>query len=256
MTSTPVQAPPAGAVRDLVAARAPRRRFVRQLLVSGAWFWGVWAVFVAGVPAAIDRWGGDMVGLTYELAGAPARWVALAVGAVVTDGVLRLHLAAGGTRRSLVTGATTGAALVGPLFGVMAVLLTLGEERVFDGLDRPWPGGATPLPLESVTNVVVTVAGESLVVVTYTLVGVAAVAAVALARTRLLMFGAVLFPALLIPCVLADLATRTGIFATALRGGYHDVVLGIVGTLGGGLLAAALAVLLARRLLHHVQLRP
>ena len=68
------------------AVRVARRRFLRALLVSGAWFWALWGLLVAGVPLAVERWGGDMEGLSYDAAGGPARWVAFTVGAVVTAG--------------------------------------------------------------------------------------------------------------------------------------------------------------------------
>ncbi|GAA1729623.1 hypothetical protein GCM10009809_26520 [Isoptericola hypogeus] len=258
-TTTPGTATTAvtSAVRRRTAERAAvrkvRRRVTRSLLVSGAWFWAIWAAFVAGVPAAVDRWGGEMPDLTYDLSGAPARWVALAVGAIVAGSMLRLHVAAGGTRRSVVDGVLRAAALVGPAYGVMAVLLTLGEERVFDALDRSWQGGATPLPLDTVAGIVVTVLGETFVVVTYALVGVSAVAAF---RTRLIVLGPLLVASLLVPCAIVDLATRTGLFGIPLRGGYDDVALGAVGTVVGGLVAAALATVVAHRLLRSVSLRP
>jgi hypothetical protein len=228
------------------AVRLFRREVARRLLVAGAWFWVIWAGFVFFVPWAIDRWGGEMVGLTYELAGAPARWVALAVGAIIAGTRLRLHVAAGGTRRSVVDGAALAAASIGPLFGAAAVVLTLAEERWYGSLDIAWPGGATPLPLDSATGIVVAVVGETFVVVTYLLVGVAATGAF---RTRLAVLGPVLVAGLLVPCVLVDLATRTGIFAIPWRGGYDDVALGAVGTVLGGLVAVMLAAVLAYQLL-------
>ncbi|MFI2102884.1 hypothetical protein ACH436_06305 [Isoptericola sp. NPDC019693] len=261
MTTSPIRELPAterAQASHRPAVRVARRRVVRSLLLSGAWFWAIWTVFVAGVPAAVDRWGGEMPDLTYDLAGAPSRWVAFAVGAIVSGSMLRLHVAAGGTRASVVDGVLRAAALVGPAFGVMTVLLTLGEERVYAALDLHWKGGATPLPLDTAAGVVVTVVGEALVVVTYALAGVAVVAGFRrFIHVRwVLFFPPLLVLPLLVPCAIADLATRTGLFGIPLRGGYETVLVGAVGTVVGGLAAAALAAVVAHRLLRDVPLRP
>jgi hypothetical protein len=255
MTTTPTTTAtrPSATRADRYAVRAARRGFQRRLLVAGAWFWGIWAVLVTFVPFAIDRWGGEMVGLTYELSGAPGRWVALAVGAIVAGSRLRLHVAAGGTRRSMIDGGVLAAATVGPLFGVLTVLLTLGEERFYDGLGIVWQGGATPFPLDSAAGVVLAVVAETLVTVTYLLVGIASVGAF---RTRLMMLGPILVAGLLVPCAVVDLATRTGIFGIPLRGGYDDVVLAALGTVVGGLVAVMLAAVLAYQVFPRSQIRP
>jgi hypothetical protein len=145
------------------------------------------------------------------------------------------------------------AATVGPLFGVLTVLLTLGEERFYDALGIAWPGGATPLPLDSAASIVLAVVAETLVVVTYLLVGIASVGAF---RTRLMMLGPILVAGLLVPCAVVDLATRTGIFGIPLRGGYDDVVLATLGTVIGGLVAVMLAAVLAYQLFLRPQIRP
>lgn len=235
------------------ALRVFRRQTARRLLVAGAWFWVIWAAFTFFVPWAIDRWGGEMVGLSYELSGSPARWVALAVGAILAGSRLRLHVAAGGTRRSMVDGGALAAVTIGPLFGIATVLLTLVEQHWYATLGSAPPGGATPLPLDSAVGIVLAVVAETLVVVTYLLVGVAAVGVY---RSRLMLLGPIPAVGLLVPCALVDLATRTGIFGIPLRGGYDDVLLGTLGTVGGGLVAVMLAALLAYQLFTRTQIRP
>lgn len=235
------------------ATRAARRRFLRAIFVAGIWFWAAWALLVLSLPLIVERWGGEADGLTYDAAGGPVRWVAFAVGAVVTAGTLTVHVAAGGTRRSFVDGALRAAAVAGPVLGALVVVLTLAERGVYAALDRYWQGPSAPLGVDTPTGVVVQVVGEALVVVTYLLVGVAVVAGY---RRLGAWRGTLLVVPLLVPCALADLATRTGVFGIPLRGGYDDVVLGVVGTVGGTLVAAALAAAVARRMLHTVPFRP
>ncbi|MFC8597249.1 hypothetical protein [Isoptericola sp. NPDC057191] len=236
-----------------VAVGKVRRRTLRSLVISGAWFWAIWAAFVVAVPLAVDRWGGEMDGLTYDAAGGPVRWVAFAVGTILTAALLDLHVAAGGTRRSFVDGVVRAAAVAGLAFGVLAVVLALAEQRLYAAIDRSWQGTAAPLDVGTPAGAVVTAAGEALVVVTYVLVGVAVVAGY---RRGGPWRGTLLVVPLLLPAALADLATQTGVFGLAVRGGYENVPLGAVLAVAGSLAAAALATVVAHRMLSAVPLRP
>ncbi|MEL7976447.1 hypothetical protein AAG589_11340 [Isoptericola sp. F-RaC21] len=252
-TAAPARRAPARRAPAAAATAAARNRFVRTLTVGGTWFWGCWAALVLALPLAVERWGGEADGLTYDAAGDPARWVPFAIGIVLTAGLLTVHLSAGGTRRSFLGGGARAGALVGVGFGVLVVLLTLAEERLYTSLDRPWQGSATPLGLDTPVGVGVTVVGETFVVVTYLLVGVA----VGAGYRRLGAWrGTLLVVPLLVPCALVDLVTRTGIFGIPLRGGYDHVALGAVLTVVGGAAAAALAAAVAHRMLRDVPLRP
>ncbi|MFD6176059.1 MULTISPECIES: hypothetical protein [unclassified Isoptericola] len=235
------------------AVRATRRRYLRMLAFAGGWFWAGWAALVIGLPVIVDRWGGVADGLTYDAAGGPVRWVAFAVGVLTTASTLTVHVAAGGTRRSVLEGGLRAAVVAGPVFGVLAVALTLAEKSVYADLGRYWQGPSAPLGVDTVTGVVVQVVGESLVVVTYLLVGTAVIAGF---RRAGMWRGALLVLPLLVPAALADLATRTGLFGLPLRGGYDSVAVGAVATVVGTVVAAALAAVVAARMLRAVPLRP
>ncbi|WP_166850957.1 hypothetical protein [Isoptericola sp. BMS4] len=235
------------------ATRVVRRRVTRTLLLAGAWFWAFWAALVVGTPFAVDRWGGDIAGLTYDAAGGPARWVAFAVGVITATALLTLHVAAGGTRRAFVDGAVRAALVGGAVFGVLSVLLSLAEERVYTVLDRPWRGPSALVDPSTPAGAVVAAAGEALVVVTYLLVGVAVLAGY---RRYGAWRGTLLIPALLVPAALADLATRTGTLGILVRGLDAGLAVDTVLTLAGGAAAAALATVVAHRMLRSVPLRP
>ncbi|MEU2199137.1 hypothetical protein [Isoptericola sp. NPDC019482] len=251
MTTTDLATP--GRVHHRAATRAARRRFLRAMIVAGLWFWLFWSWLVLTLPAIVERWGGEADGLTYDAAGGPVRWVAFAVGVVVTAGTLTVHVAAGGTRRSFVDGGLRAAAVAGPVLAVLGLLLTFAERATYARLDRYWQGPAAALDVDTPTGIVVQVVGETLVVVTYLLVGVAVVAGY---RRLGAWRGTLLVLPLLAPAALADVATRTGLFALWLRGGYDDVAVGVVCAVGGALVAAALAAVVATRVLHPVPFRP
>lgn len=235
------------------ATRVVRRRVTRALLLAGAWFWAFWTALVVGAPLVVGRWGGDLDGLTYDAAGGPGRWVAFAVGIIAAAALLTLHVAAGGTRRALVDGAARAALTGGAVYGVLAVLLSLAEERVYAAVERPWQGPAAPVDPGTPVGAVVVAAGEALVVVTYLLVGVAVLAGY---RRYGAWRGTLLIPALLVPAALADLATRTGTLGILVRGLDAGLAVDTVLTVAGGAAAAAVAALVAHRMVRAVPLRP
>lgn len=234
------------------AVSAARRRLQRYLLTTAIWFWVCWGLLVLSVPVIVNRYGGEADGLTYDAAGSPARWPAFAVGIILTAALLRTHLAAGGTRRSLLEGIARGAVVGGLVFGVLTVVLGLVEEQVYAALDRSYQG-AGGFPLDSVPGVVATVVAQTLVIVTYVLVGTAVHGGY---RRWGPWLGTLAIVPLLVPGALADLASRTGIFAIPWRDDPVDSVLGLVLCLVGALLAAALAALVAHRILRDVRPRP
>ncbi|MCK0116950.1 hypothetical protein MWU57_07870 [Isoptericola sp. S6320L] len=234
------------------AVAAARRRLQRYLLRTAVWFWAGWGLLVLSVPVVVDRFGGEADGLTYDAAGSPARWPAFAVGIILTAALLGTHLAAGGTRRSLVEGFARGAVVGGLVFGVLTVVLGLVEEQVYSALDRPYQG-AGGLPLDSVTGVAATVVAQTLVIVTYVLVGAAVQGGY---RRWGSWRGTLAVVPLLVPGALADLASRSGIFAIPLRDAPVDSLPGLVLAVVGTLLAASLAGGVAHGVLRHARPRP
>lgn len=224
-----------------------------SLLVAGAWFWVLWAALVIGAPLAVERWGGELERITYAAAGGPGRWVAFAVGLVATAAILTVHLAAGATRRSFVTGVVRGAVPAALAFGVLTAALAAGERRLYAALERPWTG-VGPFAVDSPAGFTTTALGETLVVVTYVLVG----SAVAVGYRRSgPWWGTVLAVPLLAPAAVVDLATRTGIFGLPLRGApTPDPATAVVVALAGGIAASALAALVLDRLLRSTVLPP
>jgi hypothetical protein len=235
------------------ATRVVRRRVTRALLIAGAWFWALWTALVIGAPLAVGRWGGELAGLTYDAAGGPARWLAFAVGIVAAAALLTLHVAAGGTRRAFVDGVARAALVGGAVFGVLAVLLSLTEERLYAAVDRPWQGAVAPADPGTPAGALVAAAGEALVVVTYVLVGVGVLAGY---RRHGAWRGTLLIVPLLVPAALADLATRTGALGVLIRGaGGDSIALAALGVVGAAA-TAALAALIAYRMVRAVPLRP
>ncbi len=253
MTTTTARAARPAPTTRRRAERRLGRRFVTSLLVAGAWFWVLWAALVIGAPLAVERWGGELERITYAAAGGPGRWVAFTVGLLATVTLLTIHLAAGGTRRSFVTGVVRGAVPAGLAFGVLTAALAAGERRLYTALERPWTG-IGPFAVDSPAGFATTTLGETLVIVTYVLVG----SAVAVGYRRSgPWWGTALMVPLLLPAAVVDLATRTGIFGLALRGAPAlDPLPTVVVTLAGGIAATALAVLVLDRLLRSTLLRP
>lgn len=244
------------AVRDATphrrAVSAARRRLQRYLLRTAIWFWACWALLVLSVPVIVNRYGGVADGLTYDAAGSPARWPAFAVGIILTAALLRTHLAAGGSRRSLVEGIARGAVVGGLVFGVLTVALGLVEEQVYTALGRPYQG-AGGFPLDTVSGVAATVVAQTLVIVTYVLVGTAVHGGY---RRWGPVRGTLAVVPLLVPAALADLASRSGVFAIPLRDSPVDSAAGVVVSLVGALLAAALAAVVAHLVLRDATVRP
>lgn len=135
--------------RDAFVAAADRRatRAVATNIVGGTWWSGsrFWAIFVVviAVQAAIPILGGD-VDLRSSSGFFTAPWIFLFVmGIVLLAQVSRLHVVAGGTRRSLLRGERQASAVIAVTFGATGwlvlrlsdvVVRALGHElRPVDG---------------------------------------------------------------------------------------------------------------------------
>lgn len=206
------------AERDAFTARAHARavrrvtRSVGQvMLVIGGIFWAVFLVATVGVPLVVRQAGGVMGGGAMTGAEYAVPWFVLSLGMIAVAALVVPHLAAGGTRRSLFTGALVAALVAGVAYGVAYALLLLVEQGLFGALGWEWERLGSGLDAGGAW-LVVTAAGEAITVVVYMLVGMAAQAAY---RTCGMWRGtALLLPGLAL-LVLVDHATRNGAFADA-----------------------------------------
>jgi hypothetical protein len=185
----------------------------------------------------------------------------ITLGILGSSAILTLHVAAGGSRRSLFEGVVRGAVVVGALFGVVTTLALLGERLLSTSLGMTWRRlGA--LPFDSPAMVLGTAVAESLVLITYILVG----AAIGIGFTHSTGWGTLLLIPLAVPAVLVDLATRTGVVGTIANVELvpdidHAEVRAVEGLapmligLGGGVLAVVLAALALHTLLRTAPVR-
>lgn len=200
-----------------VRARAVRRvaRSVGQAsLVIGAVFWAIFLVATVGVPLVVHQAGGVMGGGVMTGAEYAAPWFALSLGMIALASLVVPHLAAGGTRRSLVVGALAAALVAGVAYGLAYALMLLVERGLFGALGWEWQQLGSGLDAGGAW-LLVTGVGEAISVVVYMLVGMAAQAAY---RTFGIWRGtALLLPGLAL-LLLVDHTTRNGAFADALGG--------------------------------------
>ncbi|GAA4695159.1 hypothetical protein APR04_002510 [Promicromonospora umidemergens] len=237
------------------------RKLSRTGAVVGIWFWAVYALYAVGISVGHAVTGGDLAISALDTTLGAARWTMIWLGTVVPIALLVLHLAAGGSRRSLFGGVVRGALVVGAGFGVVTTLALLGERLLSESLGMTWNrlGG---LPFESPVEVLGTAVAEAFVITTYILYG----ACIGAGFLRAGAWGTLLIVPLGIPAVLVDLATRTGVVGTLanveLRPDIEHAVVpmseGLMTTLlgvGGGALAVALAAVALYALLRAVPVR-
>lgn len=251
-------------------ARAGHRRGVTAVArwmrhsgtVVGTWFWSLYAVYAVGLTLGNRIAGNDLEISALDATLGAQRWAVLWLGVVAATGMLSVHVAAGGTRRSLVGGVVRGSLVLGAGYGVATVLALLGERLLSTSLGMTWRRVGA-LPFDSPLTVIGTVVAESLVVATYLLVG----ACVGAGFTRARAWGTLLMLPLLLPAVLVDLATRTGVVGTIANvelvpdidhaevppaEGLPTLLLGV----GGAALAALLAAVVLHALLRTTPVRP
>lgn len=223
---------------------------VRVVVTIGAWYWAIFLVVAAAVIIGNDRFGSGLdQGVLDAQMGGPSRWFLLVLGIIIPAAYLRLHVAAGGTRRSLAVGTVQGALVSGVLIGLVTALYLLGERALFAALDQPWVR-EFGLPVDGVAGVALTVLSEALVAATYYLAG----AAISAGYYRFgVVRGSLYLLAALVPAALADLSTHTGV--TALVVGPENLP-GVLLGLTGGAVAVALAAWLFGTPVRTVYLRP
>lgn len=251
----------AGASREELVRAADRRGArqatavsVRVVSVIGGWYWAIFTIVAVSVIVGSVQFGSGLdQGVVDAQIGGSSRWFMMVLGTVVPAAYLRLHVAAGGTRRSLVTGTVRGGILGGALIGLVTAVYTLGERALFGALDLTW-SREYGLPVDGYAGIALTTVTEALVAATYYLVG----AAIAAGYYRFGMVrGTVYVLAALVPAALVDLASHTGVAALIagldnLPDGGTGVLLGLV----GGAVAIGLAAWLLSVPLRSVPLRP
>ncbi|MFC6509147.1 hypothetical protein ACFQBY_11850 [Promicromonospora citrea] len=236
------------------AVRSAAGVAVRMIGTIAGWYWVIFAVVSVTIVVLMTRYGDGMEDAVLDSQmGGSSRWVVMVLGIIVPAAYLRLHLAAGGTRDTLVAGMLRGGLVGGLLIGLVTAVYLIGERALFDAVGQTWTRQFGP-PADGWAGIGLTVLTEACVVATYFLVG----AGVAAGFRRFGFVGGTLWtPVALVPAALVDLATHTGVTALLtglerLPGGAGGVLL----ALGGGAVAVLLAAWLLRLLLRAVSLRP
>jgi hypothetical protein len=247
---------------DLRGVAAVDQRLRGNSLVVGIWFWGVYLLYAVGITLGNAAAGNDLKISALDATIGSARWPMIWLGISASVGILALHVAAGGSRRSMFGGVVRGAVVVGAGFGVVTTLALLGERLLSTSLGMTWRRVGA-LPFDSPAAVLGTAVAEALVITTYLLVG----AAIGVGFTQVRAWGTLLMIPLLIPAALVDLATRTGVLGmianVELRPDIDHAEVppseGLVTTLlgvGGGVIAVVLAAVLLYALLRTAPVRP
>ena len=137
------------------------RRLHGAGLTIGIWFWGVYALYAVGITVGNAVAGNDLEISALDATLGAARWPMLTLGVIASSAILTLHVAAGGSRRSLFVGVLRGAVVVGAGYGVVTTLALLGERLLSTSLGMTWHRlGA--LPFDSPLAVLGTTVAEAL----------------------------------------------------------------------------------------------
>lgn len=261
MSAATARAVAAGPARDELVRAAERRGLrqasgvtVRVVSVIGGWYWAIFSVVAVAVVLGSVRFGAGLdQGVVDAQIGGSSRWFMMVLGTIVPAAYLRLHVAAGGTRRSLAAGTVQGALVGGVLIGLITALYMVGERALFGVLDLTW-AREYGLPVDGYAGIALTFVTESLVAATYYLAG----ATISAGYYRLGMVrGTVYVLAALVPAALVDLASHTGVTALVVGlGTLPDGGAGVLVGLAGGAVAVALAAWLFGAPLRSVPLRP
>jgi hypothetical protein len=246
--STAVNLEERGRLARQRSTRAAEKALMGGLLVTSAWFWGTIVVVSIVIAVVQGRFGG-LEGSTLQYTLGSARWYMFTMGLILAIAVLPLHIAAGGTRRSFVTGLIRTSVLVGLLTGLLTAVLLPAERLLWGVIGWDWHFS---LGLVPEGNFLVTVVGETLVVATYVLAG----AMLSAGYQRLGAWGGSFWICVLVALVVfVDWCVHTGyIFGweTLADPSPGRTLLG----LGGGVLAVAVAALGVDRFYRDMPLRP
>lgn len=250
---------PAAAQARRAAVAAHHRRGVlatAEYMVGATWYIGVWfwvvALAVGGVIVVVQSRSGDVDISALNGPAGSAKFFLFVMGIVLPLTLVAVHVASGGTRRSFLHGIVAGGAVVGLTFGLVAALLAWLERWLFDrlGWEGAWPHDQL---YEDTSQLGLVLLVQAVFCLVYYLAGTA----IALGYYRAGGWrGTALLPLCLVPVALSELVLQSGFFGEAFAR-----VLGLDGTsawlgLAGGLVAAALAVVLLHLFVRDVPVRP
>lgn len=248
------------AVQRAEVRRTAEKRSLRTAtwnMTAGSWTVGVWYWAIVVVVAAVI---GYLGGQTNTFEGEPIEGVVngsvkfflFVLGIIFPIGSIAVHVAAGGTRRSLIRAAWLTAGVVGVTFGLAAALLGYAEWAVFRSLG--WLPTLESSQLDVDARVLGTVfLSQVFFCAVYWLVG----AAIGMGYYRLrFLRGTFALPLLLVPVALVELAFQSGYFGKpfAQAVGLDDVEVLIA--VGGGLVALAAAAFAFRLVTRSVAIAP
>jgi len=237
------------------AVRVAQRRVLNPMLLIGGIYWLIYAVVVVGIVVGNELAGNVLTRSIIDMQwGGSSRWMVFVLGLIIPAALLRPHVAAGGTRRSLATGTLRAALLTGLVFGAATAVYLAGERALFGAFGMTWNELDSGLPLDGIGGFAVRGLAETLVTAAYALSG----AAIAMGYYRYgIGRGTAFIPVALVPVVLADLASRTGGLAAIVGDRYpFDGGVAVVVGIAGALVALGIAAWLMPAVQRGIPLRP
>jgi hypothetical protein len=263
MTATATVTAAERAARNAQARRTATRAATRYVatgqLVFAAAFWVLFALVVVLVPTFVDASGGQMRGGVLHAVGYSARWVAFSLAIGTTTNLAAVHLAAGGTRRSLFRGIVAGSAAAGLAYGLALGLARLGERAFFHRLGWDWVSPDGYSTAGNLGGDALAALGEGIAITGYALVGAGVVAS--FLGLRRLGRAVLAIVVALLTVAAVETATRTGNGGTTVgrwvaENWLPDGAAGVVAGVAVALAVVALAAGWVWSRLRHVQLRP
>ncbi|ACZ32321.1 hypothetical protein Xcel_3321 [Xylanimonas cellulosilytica DSM 15894] len=260
-TVTPAErAARTGRVRRAATRAAARYASIGHLIFAAA-FWVVFGLVAVVVPLLFDRAGEQMDGGVLYATGYSARWVAFSLAIGTTYNLAAVHLAAGGTRRSLFRGVVVGSGVAGVAYGLLYGVALLGERALFTGLGWSWeaPVGYATGSTGVLGTAVLGALGEGIAVAGYALTGAAVAASFLGVRVLRTVVAAVFVGLLTLATVETVTRTGTGGHSLGVWVVEHWLPDGAAGVVVGVLAGLAVLTLATGWLwlrLRHLQLRP
>lgn len=260
MSTATHQAPSADrAAQRAALVTAAHRRGVRataEYAVGATWYIGVWfwviAIVVGAIIFVVMRRNDDVDINAVSSVMDSARFFLFVMGIVMPLSMIALHVAAGGTRRSITQGLWVSGAVIGVTYGLASAAVGWFQWWLFTR--NGW--SATPAQdqlYEDGSEVGLVLLVQSLLCATYFLAG--AVIALGYYRSGFWV-GTALVPVALVPAAVAEISLQSGWFGRALADWIGLSEAPVWGATLGGLAAFAFAAFLVRAVLRDVAVRP